>query len=149
MEGGHAWHAKAINREHLEEALQHLGLEGTLDVERLLKKAQDYQTKVSEELAAKEPTYSRNYWWNCGPEMKASMVQPRQGLGKALAKHGGDARIVALGTDISQSIGIDQFFTEHPERKNRWLSMGIAEQSTTCVAAGLAKEGKLPIFGSY
>jgi transketolase len=27
--------------------------------------------------------------------------------------------------------------------------MGIAEQSGTCVAAGLAKEGKLPIFGTY
>jgi transketolase C-terminal domain/subunit len=27
--------------------------------------------------------------------------------------------------------------------------MGIAEQSATCVAAGLAKEGKLPVFGTY
>jgi transketolase len=27
--------------------------------------------------------------------------------------------------------------------------MGIAEQSGTCVAAGLAKEGKLPVFGTY
>ena len=27
--------------------------------------------------------------------------------------------------------------------------MGIAEQSGTCVAAGLAKEGKIPFFGTY
>src|SRR5207248_5284110 len=30
-----------------------------------------------------------------------------------------------------------------------WLSMGIAEQSATSVAAGLAKEGKLPVLGTY
>jgi transketolase len=32
---------------------------------------------------------------------------------------------------------------------DRWFSMGIAEQSGTGVAAGLAKEGKLPVFGTY
>ncbi|MBZ5707190.1 MAG: transketolase, partial [Acidobacteriia bacterium] len=30
-----------------------------------------------------------------------------------------------------------------------WISMGIAEQSATAAAAGLAKEGKLPVFGTY
>ncbi|MDE1798556.1 MAG: transketolase, partial [Candidatus Micrarchaeota archaeon] len=30
-----------------------------------------------------------------------------------------------------------------------FFSMGIAEQSGTCVAAGLAKEGKIPFFGTY
>ena len=32
---------------------------------------------------------------------------------------------------------------------DRWFSMGIAEQSATAVAAGLAREGKLPVFGTY
>jgi transketolase len=32
---------------------------------------------------------------------------------------------------------------------DRWFSMGIAEQSGTGVCAGLAKEGKLPVFGTY
>ena len=27
--------------------------------------------------------------------------------------------------------------------------MGIAEQSATAAAAGLAREGKLPVFGTY
>ncbi len=31
----------------------------------------------------------------------------------------------------------------------RWISMGIAEQSATAAAAGLAREGKLPVLGSY
>ena len=149
MEDVYSWHGKAPNMEQLEEALKHLGLEKELDVERLLKKAQDYQDKVNEYLDAKEPKYSRSYWWNSGSNMKVTMEQARHGLGRMLVKHGDDERIVGLGTDISNSIGIDHFYLEHPERKERWLSLGVAEQSATCVAAGLAKEGKLPIFGTY
>jgi transketolase len=50
---------------------------------------------------------------------------------------------------ISGSITISDFYSGKPERKNRWISMGIAEQSATSVAAGLAKEGKLPVFRTY
>jgi transketolase len=57
--------------------------------------------------------------------------------------------VVCLGLDISGSITISQFYQGKPDRRNRWLSMGIAEQSATSVAAGLAKEGKLPVFGTY
>lgn len=32
---------------------------------------------------------------------------------------------------------------------NRFFNMGIAEQNMTVVAAGLAKEGKIPVIGSY
>lgn len=149
MENVCGWHGKAPNIDQLTEALRHLGLEGKIDVERLLKKAQEYQVAVDEHLEAKEPKYSRNYWWNSGSSMKASMAPTRHGFGKALARHGDDERIVALGADISDSITISQFHIGHPERNERWLSMGIAEQSATCVAAGLAKEGKLPVFGTY
>jgi transketolase len=41
------------------------------------------------------------------------------------------------------------FYAGKPERANRWISMGIAEQSATAAAAGLAREGKLPVLGSY
>ena len=57
--------------------------------------------------------------------------------------------MVCLGLDISGSITISEFYANKPERKQRWLSMGIAEQSATAAAAGLAKEGKLPVFGTY
>jgi transketolase len=57
--------------------------------------------------------------------------------------------VVCLGLDISGSITISEFYAGHPERKPRWLSMGIAEQSATAAAAGLAKEGKLPVLGTY
>jgi transketolase len=57
--------------------------------------------------------------------------------------------VVCLGADISGSITISQFYEGFPERMDRWFSVGIAEQSGTGVAAGLAREGKLPVFGTY
>jgi transketolase len=71
------------------------------------------------------------------------------GFGQSLADNGNDPRVVCLGLDISGSITISQFYANKPERKDRWISMGIAEQSATAAAAGLAKEGKLPVFGTY
>ena len=55
----------------------------------------------------------------------------------------------ASGLDISGSITISDFYAGNPERKDRWISMGIAEQSATAAAVGLAREGKLPVFGTY
>jgi len=77
------------------------------------------------------------------------MEPTRAGLGRALAQHGDDERVVCLGLDISGSITISEFYSGKPERKKRWISMGIAEQSATSAAAGLAREGKLPVFGTY
>jgi len=149
MEDVYTWHSKAPSTEQLEEALDHLGLTGKLDVERLLQKSRAYQVTVDEHLAAKEPKYSRDYWWNRGPDMKVEMVAARTGIGKVLAKHGQDERVVTIGVDISDSIGLSQFHAGCPERSGRFLSMGIAEQSATCVAAGLARDGKLPVFGTF
>ncbi len=149
MENVCGWHGKAPNIDQLNEALAGLELTHELDVAALLKKAEVYQTGVNSYLAAKEPKFSRDYWWNSGPAMRVSMAPTRLGFGKALQRLGDDERIVALGADISDSITISQFYSGHPERKRRWFSMGIAEQSATCVAAGLAKEGKLPVFGTY
>src|SRR5206468_6454629 len=67
----------------------------------------------------------------------------------SLRENGDDPRVCCLGLDISGSITISDFYTKNPERKNRWLSMGIAEQSATAVAVGLARDGKLPVFGTY
>ena len=81
--------------------------------------------------------------------MKVKMEPTRKGFGQSLAEHGDDERVVCLGLDISGSITISDFYASKPERKKRWISMGIAEQSATSAAAGLAKEGKLPVFGTY
>ncbi len=81
--------------------------------------------------------------------MKVKMKPTRNGFGQSLAANGDDARVVCLGLDISGSITISDFYAGKPERKKRWISMGIAEQSATSAAAGLAREGKLPVVGSY
>ena len=81
--------------------------------------------------------------------MKVQMKPTRKGFGQSLAENGDDERVVCLGLDISGSITISEFYASKPERKKRWLSMGIAEQSATSAAAGLAREGKLPVFGTY
>ncbi len=95
------------------------------------------------------PKFSRDYWWNAGDTMKVKMEPTRKGFGKSLAENGDDERVVCLGLDISGSITIGDFYAGKPERAKRWISMGIAEQSATAAAAGLAREGKLPVLGSY
>jgi transketolase len=101
-----------------------------------LKKPAEYQKEVEAKLDAKMPHFSRDYWWNAEGTLEVEMEPTRKGFGKSLANNGDDEHIVCLGLDISGSITIGDFYTGKPERKNRWLSMGIAEQSATAAAAG-------------
>ncbi|HZP00701.1 MAG TPA: transketolase [Terriglobia bacterium] len=149
MENVAGWHGKSPNREELEKGLKELGLEGRVGVEALLEKARAYQSSIDHKLHGKMPKFNHDYWWNSALNMKVKMEPTRKGFGQALAECGDDERVVCLGLDISGSITISDFYTGKPERKNRWISMGIAEQSATSAAAGLAKEGKLPVFGTY
>jgi transketolase len=149
MEDQAGWHGKAPNFEELTRGLEELGLSQRIPVERLLEKAKEYQAEVDRKLDAKMPKFTRDYWWNSGDAMKVKMEPTRKGFGQALAENGGDERVVCLGLDISGSITISDFYAGKPERKKRWISMGIAEQSATSAAAGLAREGKLPVLGTY
>lgn len=149
MENVAGWHGKAPNRDELTAALIDLGLVDRIPVERLLEKARKYQAAAEHKLEESMPQFSHNYWWNAGKSMQVAMEPTRKGLGQALAAHGGDERVVCLGLDISGSITISDFHAGKPERAARWFSMGIAEQSATSAAAGLAREGKLPVVGSY
>ena len=149
MEDQAGWHGRVPKHDEMLKALGELGLEGKIDYNKMLKKAELYQLEAEEKLEAKQPKFSVDYWWNHQDNMKSEMDPTRWGLGRMLKDKGDDERVVCLGMDISGSITISHFLDEHPERKPRFISVGIAEQSGTCVAAGLAKEGKLPIFGTY
>ncbi len=149
MENVAGWHGKSPVCEQMESALEQLKLDKRLDKDKLFKKADDYQAEATKKLEAKMPKFKRDYFWNKQDDMKVKMDPTRKGFGRALNKNGDDERIVCLGADISGSIAIADFYKDHDERKNRFLSMGIAEQSGTGVAAGLAKEGKIPVFGTY
>ena len=149
MEDQAGWHGKAPNHEELMKGLEELRLTDKIPVQKLLDHAAEYQAKVEQKLAAKMPKFSANYWWNAGESMKVKMEPTRKGFGQSLAANGDDERIVCLGLDISGSITISDFYAGKPQRQNRWISMGIAEQSATSAAAGLAREGKLPVLGTY
>jgi transketolase len=143
------WHGRATNLDETKKGLAELGLTDKINVEALLAKANAYQSAVEKKLYDKMPHFSRDYWWNSAIDMQVKMKPTRMGFGASLAENGDDERIVCLGLDISGSITISEFYANKPDRKPRWLSMGIAEQSATSVAAGLAREGKIPVFGTY
>jgi transketolase len=143
------WHGRATNYEETKKGLAELGLTDKINLDALLAKAKAYQAVVEKKLDAKMPHFSHEYWWNSALDMQVKMRPTRMGFGESLQENGKDERVVCLGLDISGSITISDFYTKNPERRPRWLSMGIAEQSATAVAAGLAREGKLPVFGTY
>jgi len=149
MEDVAGWHGKPPNREEMDKALAELGLPDTFDLEKFFKIGADHQVKVEKHLSEKLPKFSADYWWNNQDNMKVDMDPTRKGMGRALSEYGDDERVVCIGADISDSITISQFYKDHPERKDRWISVGVAEQGGTTVAAGLAKEGKIPVFGTY
>jgi len=149
MENQAGWHGKSPNAEELTKGLKELGLSEKIPVQALLEKAKAYQSEVDAKLRDKMPEFSQDYWWNAASTMKVKMEPTRKGFGQSLADNGDDERVVCLGLDISGSITISDFYAGKPQRQKRWISMGIAEQSATAAAAGLAREGKLPVFGTY
>jgi transketolase len=54
--------------------------------------------------------------------------------------------VFAIGTDITNSVGMNYFRDRFPER---FFSVGIAEQNAAGIAAGLALMGKIPVFSTY
>jgi transketolase len=149
MENVAGWHGKTPNHEEIIKGLNELGVVEKIPYASLLERADQYQHKAMLQLNDKLPRFGRDYWWNSSIVMNTQMEPTRKGFGQALAEQGDDERVVCLGLDISGSITISEFYAGKPERKKRWLSMGIAEQSATAAAAGLAREGKLPVFGTY
>lgn len=71
----------------------------------------------------------------------------KAGFGEGLLRAGKlDSRIIALGADITSSVGVNLFADKFPDR---FISLGIAEQNCVAVAAGLALGGKIPVFTTY
>src|SRR5271157_310436 len=151
MENEAGWHGVAPNRAQFEKAMMDLAtpsLPGAR-VEALLARAAEYGAQVALKTHDALPSFPRDYWWNAGSTMKVDMDATRMGFGRGLEKAGGDERVVTLHADISGSIRITDFEAKHPERKHRVFSVGIAEQNMMEVAAGLAKEGLIPVTGTY
>lgn len=138
-------------KESLDRALKDIGDSSFTKerVDKLLKIAADYQREVDKKIEASVPQFKRDYWWNSTDKMKVTMQATRNGFGKAIKRLSADERVIALGADITNSIRMNDFYVDDPEKKKRFFSIGIAEANMTVVASGLALEGKIPFIGSY
>lgn len=152
MEDQAGWHGKATKgREQLDQALADIGAEDVTKevVDRLLGERADIEKEKEQKSRAELPQFSRNYWWNDENHMQVDMDPTRRGFGRAIKEIGDDPRIVTLHADISGSICILDFGADNPERCQRTYSMGIAEQNMASVACGLARNGRIPVGGTY
>ncbi|MFC2101783.1 transketolase family protein [Bacteroidota bacterium] len=71
----------------------------------------------------------------------------KEGFGEGLRAAGiRHPEVIAIGADITTSVGVNLFANEFPDQ---FISLGIAEQNCISVAAGLALEGKVPVFATY
>jgi transketolase len=71
----------------------------------------------------------------------------KTGFGEGLLAAGErNHNLIAIGADITTSVGVNLFAGRFPER---FISLGIAEQNCVGVAAGLALEKKIPVFSTY
>ncbi|MCX6285458.1 MAG: transketolase family protein [Bacteroidetes bacterium] len=71
----------------------------------------------------------------------------KSGFGEGLLEAGkANEKVVAIGADITASVGADLFASAFP---GRFISLGIAEQNCVGVSAGLALMGKIPVFATY
>jgi len=152
MENEAGWHGVATDtREQLDQALADIGHADftTQRVDELLAIGDDYGKKAAAKIDAAMPKFKRDYWWNAGDTMQADMDATRNGFGRAIEDAGENERVVPIHADISGSIRITQFEEEHPEREERFLTCGIAEQNMMSVAGGLARAGLIPVTGTY
>jgi transketolase len=151
MENQAAWHGVAPNREQFEKAITELGTPAVSRerIDHMISRAEENARCVAEETRRRLPLAGRDYWWNTRETMKVEMDPTRMGFGRGLEAAGADDRVCTIQADISGSIRISDFAAKHPERRPRVISVGIAEQDMIGVAAGLAKEGFIPVTGTY
>jgi transketolase len=151
MENQAAWHGVAPNREQFEKAITELATPAVSRerIDRMISRAEENARCVTEGTRRRLPLAGRDYWWNSRETMKVKMDPTRMGFGRGLEAAGADDRVCTIQADISGSIRISDFAAKHPERLPRVISVGIAEQDMMGVAAGLAKEGFIPVTGTY
>lgn len=71
----------------------------------------------------------------------------RMGFGQGLLQAGEENHnVVALCADLTESTQMHLFRNKFPER---FVQMGISEQSMASVASGMAAMGRIPFFSSY
>lgn len=71
----------------------------------------------------------------------------RDGFGEGLVQAGKeDERIMVLSADLTESTRVEAFKQAFPDR---FVQMGVSEQSLAAIAAGMALAGRTPFIASY
>jgi len=111
--------------ESLEKALQDINAKNFDEkkTDALLQKACSYQEEVNQKIDKTMPKFKQDYWWNKAENMKVKMVPTRNGFGDAIEKLGESKSVVAFGADITNSICMNRFYENHPERKERFFTV--------------------------
>ncbi|MBI5793841.1 transketolase family protein [Candidatus Uhrbacteria bacterium] len=80
-------------------------------------------------------------------EKKLKQVPTRNGFGEGLIEAGRqDKNVVVLCADLTESTRVLPFKEAFPDR---FVQMGVSEQSMASIAAGMAMAGKVPFIASY
>lgn len=78
---------------------------------------------------------------------KIKRVPTRNGYGDGLVEAGAkNNKLMVLCCDLSESTRSQQFQKAYPDR---YVQMGVSEQSMASIAAGMALAGKVPFISSY
>ena len=77
---------------------------------------------------------------------KLKALPTRNGYGDGLVLAGADPRVVVLCADLTESTRSLAFKQAFPDR---FVQMGVSEQSMASIAAGMAMAGKIPFISSY
>src|SRR3989344_1140146 len=76
-----------------------------------------------------------------------NQLPTRNGFGDGLVEAARkDPRVVTLCADLTESTRVLAFKKAFPDR---FVQMGVSEQSMASIAAGLAMAGKVPFIASY
>ena len=80
-------------------------------------------------------------------DKKLKQIPTRNGYGEGLVEAGkNDENIVVLCADLTESTRSLAFKEAYPDR---FVQMGVSEQSMASIAAGMAMAGKVPFISSY
>lgn len=75
------------------------------------------------------------------------IASTRDGFGNGLCKAAEEnSNVVVLCADLTESIRILEFKKDFPDR---FIQMGVSEQSLAAIASGMALAGKIPFIASY
>ncbi len=143
MENEVKYHGKPLNDEELKKALQELGVED--DTAMFIEKRKTLPRKAHKKM---KKVYRVEI--DVGePIIYEKEMDGRGAAGKALVdivKRNPDAAIVGVDCDLLESVRLNWFAEEKPERI---IEGGVAEQNAATVAGAMSTEGVITVFGDF